>query len=379
MRYFKQYVSNTCAGSANQFFFSSDGECATSARAFYKINVGGEFDYSFLFSNIIDSTYSNGAQSHANLVCDEWQIISARVGKGKFSLLHTNIAAMTLSDENEGVDTDITVYEMSPLSFGGNASRTVAPGEFFSTDPIRLKFDKGDYLCIEITFSGDMIPYHEESLLPIYVKDNDGWHYSRRMPLPSMIGCTRPVKARIAYLGDSITQGIGAPHNSYLHWSARLSDMLGDEYSYWNLGIGYGRASDAASDGAWLYKAKQCDIIFVCYGTNDILQGHSEEKIKQDISTITDKLKALGKTVILQTLPPFNYTGDNKEKWLRINEFIKSSLSERADLVFDTVPFLSDKSDEAIAIFGDHPNAEGSAAWAEGLFSAASDIIHSKG
>ena len=376
MRYFEQYVSNTSAGSSNQLFFSTDKGVTATAMALYKINVGGEFDYSFLFSNILDSTFSDGSVSHANLLCDEWYIAGARVGKCKSTDFHTDVNALSI---NDSITENITVSDITPLTFCDSSTKSVMPGEFFSTDPIRLNFEKGDYLCIEITFSGNMIPYHEESLIPIFVKKNGGWCYSKRMPLPSMIGISRPVKARIAYLGDSITQGIGAPRNSYLHWNALLSEKLGDEYSYWNLGIGYGRASDAASDGAWLYKAKQCDVIFVCYGTNDILQGHSEEKIKADICHIIDILKDLGKTVILQTLPPFNYSGENKEKWINVNEFIKSELKGRVDLVFDVVPLLSDEADISVAKFGDHPNEQGCAVWAQALFSAASEIVHSKG
>ncbi len=81
MDYFNRYVSNTCAGSANQLFFSTgEGEIRT-GRVFYKITVGGEYAYSLLFSNIIDSTYGDGSRRHCNLICDSWQIHSARVGK----------------------------------------------------------------------------------------------------------------------------------------------------------------------------------------------------------------------------------------------------------------------------------------------------------
>ena len=66
----------------------------------------------------------------------------------------------------------------------------------------------------------------------------------------------------IAFLGDSITQGVGTPDNAYTHWNALISKEIGEEYSYWNLGIGYARASDASTDGAWLNKAKNNDIVF---------------------------------------------------------------------------------------------------------------------
>ena len=220
-----------------------------------------------------------------------------------------------------------------------------------------------------MTFSGGMIPYHEESMLPAFVKTAEGWEYCVKMPFAAMVGCDRPIKKRVAYLGDSITQGIGAPKNSYLHWNALLSEKLGKEYAFWNLGIGYGRASDAASDGAWLYKAKQNDVIFVCYGVNDILQGESEQDIKDNLARIVRILKGMGKEVILQTVPPFNYSGERIESWEIINDFIKTVLSKEVDALFDNVPCLSESLMPHMAKFGGHPNAEGGAVWADALYS----------
>jgi len=281
-----------------------------------------------------------------------------------------NISAMTMTDEKTNITADIVVYDLKQITFNRQKSKSVMPGEFFASDPIKLDFSDEEYLCLELTFSGKMIPFHEESLLPAYIKENDVWTYSKQMPFPGMIGCDRYVKARVAYLGDSITQGIGTAENSYLHWNALLSQKIGKEYSFWNLGIGYGRAADAASDGAWLYKAKQCDIIFVCYGVNDILNGRSEMQIMSDLTHIADILKKNSKKVVFQTIPPFDYTGENINKWRRLNSFIKTNLAERVDLVFDPVPYLGDSEIPSSAKFGRHPNEEGCRIWANALFTA---------
>ena len=242
------------------------------------------------------------------------------------------------------------------------------PGEFFVSDPVKCTFEKDEYLCLEITFSGKMIPYHEETLLPVFVKESDGWKYSKFMPFAGMIGCDRKVKGKIAYLGDSITQGIGTRPNSYLHWNAILSEKLGSEYSYWNLGIGYGRANDAASDGAWLYKAKQNDIVFVCYGVNDVLRKQPEEQIKKDLTFIVDTLKKEGKKVILQTIPPFDYQGEDIDKWERINSYILTELKNKVDFVFDNIKYLGKKENPEETLYGDHPNETGCDIWANALF-----------
>ena len=369
MKYFEQYKSNTYAGSGNQLYFSmSEGEERT-GRIFYKISVQGEYNYSILFSNIIDSTFADGSVSHKNLICDEWEIHSAKIGKCKMIAKDKSISEMTVADETECTKADIIVSDLKEITFNAQKSKKVMPGEFFTSDPIKIGFDKNEYLCLEISFSGKMIPYHEETLLPVFIKNDNGWEYSKHMPFAGMIGCDRNVKGQIAFLGDSITQGIGTDINSYLHWNSILSQKIGDDYSFWNLGIGFGRANDAASDGAWLYKAKQNDIIFVCYGVNDILQGCNEEQIKSDLTTITKSLKNAGKKVILQTIPPFDYTGENIEKWKRLNIYIKTALADYADMVFDVVPHLCESEENShLAGFGGHPNAEGCAVWANALY-----------
>ena len=374
MTYFEQYTSNTYAGSGNQLCFRmSEGEVRI-GRVLYRVAVGGAYRYSLLFSNTVDSTFADGSLCRCNLVCDAWHIHGARVGKCKRIDATRSLADWTMSDAGDG-DADVVVGEFCELTFDGQRQKQVAPGETFASDAVMLNFEAGEYLCLEMTFSGGMMPYHEESLLPIFVKNENGWTYARQMPLPSMIGCDRPVRSRVGYLGDSITQGIGTPYNSYTHWNAVLSERLGAENAYWNLGIGYGRASDAASDGAWMHKAKQNDTVFVCYGVNDILQGRSEQQIKDDLAAIVDILKRAGKRVILQTVPPFDYTGDRIGKWERINAYIKTVLATHVDAVFDNLPILGQEDAPHMARYGGHPNARGCARWAKALYEAVGALI----
>jgi len=373
MKYFETYTSNSVAGSGNQFFFNmNEGEVRT-GRVFYKITASGEYNYSLLFTNIMDSTFSDGSLSHKNLICDEWQIHGARIGKCKF-IPDKPLEKMTVSDSDEGAD--IFVSDMTDVTFNSLKKKTVMPGEFFTTDPLKMIFEKGEYLCLEITFSGSMIPYHEETLLPVFVKGENGWSYSKQMPFAGMIGCDRETaKCRIGFIGDSITQGIGTEANSYKHWNARLSEKIGDEYAFWNLGIGYARAEDAATDSAWLFKAKHNDIVFVCFGVNDILQGVTEEKIKSSLNQITESLKKAGCRVILQSVPPFDYSGEKIYIWNNINRYIKEVLSKKVDAVFDNVPYLGRQGDEAhMAAYGGHPNAEGCAVWADALYESIKKI-----
>lgn len=375
MEYFKKYSSNTYAGSGNQLYFNMQENEIRTGRIFYKISVCGEYNYSILFSNIIDSTYSDGSISRKNLICGSWKLHNARIGKCRRIDAEKEVFEMTVADEKENKDADVIVSDLRNITFNGQKYKEVMPGEFFSSDSIKLNFDIDEYLCLEITFSGKMIPYHEETLLPVFINENGTWKYSKYMPFAGMIGCDRKIKGKIAYLGDSITQGIGTPINSYKHWNAELAQKIGDEYAFWNLGIGFGRANDAASNGAWLYKAKQNDIIFVCYGVNDIFQGQTEEQIKADLTYVVDVLKKCGKKVILQTIPPFDYTGDDIEKWKSINTYITTVLKNNVDYVFDNVPILGEKVFSNRAKFGGHPNEQGCAVWAEALYSEIKNLL----
>jgi len=366
VRYFQDFKSNTYAGSGNQFYFEMNENETRTGRAFYKISAGGKYNYSILFSNIIDSTYADGSKSHKNLICDEWTIHSFKIGKCKKFNTTKDFADVVMDDNNE--NSDIVVNDFTDITFNGQKSKEVMPGEFFSSDPVMLGFERDEYICLEITFSGKMIPYHEETLLPVFIKEGERWIFSKFMPFAGMIGCDRNVKGKIAYLGDSITQGIGTKPNSYMHWNAIFSEKLGGDYSYWNLGIGFGRANDAASDGAWLYKAKQNDIIFVCYGVNDILRNQPEEQIKQDLTNIVNILKSEGKKIIIQTIPPFDYQGEDVKKWERINSYILTELKDKVDFVFDNTKFLGKKDKLSDAMYGGHPNEMGCERWANALF-----------
>ncbi len=386
MKYFDTYVSNTLAGGGSQTVFYPEDRPFT-GRIFYRITEGGRFNYSLLFSNIVDSTFSDGSVSHKNLVIDSWTIHSARLGickKLDFDAMcaETKEPCITMSETEEPRPDHIAVSGFVPLTFEGKESKEVAPGEFFATDPVSLCFESGEYLCFEITFQGKMLPFHAESILPAFVSQGDCWQYSRLIPFPAMIGVDRKVAKKVAYIGDSITQGCGTPINGYAHWNAVLSQKLPRENAYWNLGYGYARASDAASNGAWLFKAKQNDYVAVCFGVNDIFHEYASEgansarNIKRSLNDIVDFLHASNVKVLVQTVPPFDYPDHLTEIWREVNAFIRNELIHKAEAVFDCVPVLSTGGPDCpTAAYCGHPNVEGSAKWAEALLPAMESFL----
>lgn len=349
MEWFRTYRSNTLGGTGNQQYFHA-GEPMT-GRSYYRVFAGGTCRYSLLFGGAIDSTYRPEYESYANLPCGPWEILEASLG-----------ICREVSMENPG-----EVTEWKPLTFHGQSGIRLERGERVTSDPVVLSAEKDAYLCCQVTFRGQRIPCHLEAVIPTFVQRNGHWIPDKQVPVPGMIGCDRPVKACIGYLGDSITQGIGTPPNGYTHWCALVSQALGEKYAYWNLGLGYGRAQDAASDGAWLWKAKQCDAVAVAYGTNDIGRGRSLEQIKQDITAVVEKLKAAGIPVFLISVPPFDWKDEYLQRWKGINAYLREDLSRKADGFFDVAPLLADKTADGVARYGPHPDEEGCRVWAEGM------------
>lgn len=360
MKWFKTYSSNTLAASGNQMVFVAEAEQEYKGRVYFKIFAGGTYQYSLLFSNVIDSTFFEGEQSRCNKVCDEWDLLSLKIGICDYVDEYT-------ATEPQAVKV---------LTFNGERSKHVMPGEFFATDVFEFCAEKDKYLCVEIAYRGTLVPTHEESILPAFVYRNGEWIPSRDFPFPGMIGCDRPVQKRIGFWGDSITQGIGTPNNAYSHWSALVGEALGEEYSYWNFGLGFAKAQDAASDGAWMFKAKQMDWVVLCLGTNDIGRGRTETEIKRDLLEVVNRLKRHGVKVLIQTLPPYSFEGQDLEKWIHVNQYIRKELAKKADGFFDIAPLLTDGPElKGKAKYCGHPNEDGCRVWAKELLPVLKKIL----
>ena len=341
--FYKTYSSDCTAGSANQVLTRDESPVTRCGRIYYRLSHGGDH-YALLFSNQIDSTFADGSISVANDVGGDWDILSLRVG---------------LVAER---GTEPAIWHT--VTFDTQAQKHVSAGdtEPFFCDPIPLFAKGGEYLCYEITVCGSCYPYHEEMTLNVVIREGDTWIPCKKIPAPLMIGSDRAVLRRIGFLGDSITQGCGTEYDSYTHWAAKIAEGLPASDSVWDLGIGYARAYDAASDCGWLARVKQCDTVNVCMGVNDLLRGRTGEEVTSDLTTIVRALKKAGCRVILFTVPPFDMTGDAKDYWYFVNDKIRLTIANEADAVFDFAAVLGQPAPHAhMSVWGGHPNAEGCA------------------
>lgn len=363
MKWFAKYGSNTIAGSGNQAAFAADEKELRKSRVYYRLLSGGTYGYSFLYTNILDSTFAQGDMCNCNMLCDEWEIVRASVGVCKEC----------------GPEYASDPVSAQPLTFQGAQGHTLMPGEFLTSDSVTISAQKGECLCVEMEFRGSLMPCHPESIVPAFVLEGGRWVPSQSFPFASMVGCDRPVWARVGFLGDSITQGIGTPCNAYSHWNALCAQDIGEEWSWWNLGLGYARAYDAASNGAWLYKAKHLDYAVVCYGTNDVGFGRTADQIVGDLRTIIDKLHRADTKVLLQTLPPFDRPEEQTKVWFEVNERVRKELAPQADAFFDVVPVLINGAEEqGKSRYGGHPNEMGCAKWAEALIPVLKEFLTRK-
>lgn len=345
---FSKYVSNTYVASGNNSLVEK-AESVT-YRAYFPVEEYGGLEYCFYFSNMVDSTYSDGSLAHAGLVGGDYTIESAYIADG-------------------GTSVNQEITNRQAVTFDGNAKRNVSAGETFWSDALEFDVPEEHYLVWEWTLTGENIPATSVSnLTKVGANHNDGKGlvYCDDVPLPQLIGADRQVKYTVSAIGDSITQGCQTEFMAYEYWAAKISQKLGSEYSLWNCGLGWARTSDAALCGDWLQQAAASDIVIVAFGTNDIISGefggdggNSADEIDGYIRTVLDLLKKEQCSVIVFNAPPEDYRDNLEAVRTEYNEKLKSTCEEYGVSYFDFAGLLSDESEPSKALYGGHPNGEG--------------------
>lgn len=335
-----EFTSATALSAAANYIMNSPEPFTHTYRTYVRLRENGSLTLKFWHSNSVDSTWDLGAESTASEPGGEWSIEAAYVADG-------------------GVVPDGTVVPGSrvPVTFGGQGSRTVLPGELFWSDEALLELPEGHYLAFTWTLkaaAGKSVPFNVEGMLvtaydaPGHLAAQESAEFfsvsDKLQVLPSYIGYKKQVAKKLVFLGDSITQGVRTAKDAYSYWAARIAEGLGTDYGLWNIGSGWGRAYDVATGGAWLHKAKQGDEVLIVLGVNDLDIGkRSAEELLKDLAFIIAKLKeARPETaVILSTVPPFNFEGERETFWRSVNKSILNQPPAGVDRVFDIAAVLS--------------------------------------
>lgn len=352
------YFSNTLAGGGNQFVFTNPWyKSGNVSRIFYKVSAGGEYDYVTKWSCVMDSTFSDGSVSRANTVLEGYYVLSLKMA--------------VVKEVNNEIPDDAFIK----ATFSGENGASVSGENIVVSDPVKLSAKEDEYICLEIEFNGKTIPYHEECLIPTFVKFAGEWVPDRRTPIPMTLACDRTIIKRIGFWGDSITQGIGVKLNSYNGYSQVAGKLLASENGVWNLGLGYGRLEDASSLSAWYNKAILCDLLIICFGVNDISNGATYKEIKKDLKTLLKALKKRKIKVLLQTVPPFDFEKKKAKVRDKVNDYILNKCTNKWVTVFDNRFVLAREEEPQTAIYVGHPNETGCKLWGEKIYEAIKELL----
>lgn len=334
-------TSATIASTAANYIMRLDKPFTSTYRTYIKPREYGNFKWRFWHCNAVDSTWDDGANSAANDIGGNWIIES-----------------VLIADGGRELDGSIEPGTSVQVTFNGSSSKEVPPGEKFWSDSVLLNIPEEHYIAftwtIRTTSTGKVLPYNIETLLmSSYVASGNCAEEEQSTPfklsencmvMPNLIAYEKPVLKKLCFIGDSITQGVRNKIDKYEYWVSKIAEGLGSQIGVWNIGSGWARAYDAASDCGWLFKAKQSEEVIICLGVNDIgTVNRNYEELLTDLTTIVRKLKENNPSckIIMFTVPTFNFTGEQEKVWRTINNTIRRNPPKGVDKVFDIADILS--------------------------------------
>lgn len=335
------FTSAIVTSSAANQIMVSDQPFTHTYRTYVKPREYGNLKLKFWHNNSIDSTWDVGQVTRASEPGGEWTIESCYIADG-------------------GLQPDGTVVVGSsvPFTFNGETTKQVIAGEKFCSDEAIIQLPEDHYLAFTWTIStkngGRAFSYNVEGMLVTgydgagHLASEEsavGFKISENMLVfPSFLGYEKEVDKQVVFLGDSITQGVRTKQDAYEYWAARIAEAWGSRIGVWNIGSGWGRAYDVATNGAWLDKAKQAEELIICLGVNDIDIGQrSAEQLLKDLTYIVSEVKAHNSdtNIIMFTVPTFNFREEREPVWREVNKQILQNPPVGVDYVFDIAKILS--------------------------------------
>jgi len=331
-----RYVSNTGISTCHNYrVILNKGERRSFRVRLMPVEFG-RLMWRFRFTNTIDSTYADGAEARADMP------------GGRFRVLESSANGVAL--------------RWNADSFG--------PDGVYETEPAEIEVPEGELLTFEWTLEAltdeCVLPATPDSRAECFSsKDGVSFEADDIACLPEYLQALRDVKLEMAFIGDSITQGVQTRLGMHEQWVARIAAGIDSRIAVRNLGLGYGRGADAGRKGAWLKKAAGSDIVNICFGVNDILHGSRDAKVLiSDIKSAVDGLREMNPSIkiVLLTVPPFDMIPEDERNRQETNRAIRENLFG-ADAVFDFAALTEKPAPEDNkAIFGGHPDGLGGAA-----------------
>jgi lysophospholipase L1-like esterase len=287
------------------------------------------------------------------------------------------------------------------LTFDGERTLVIAPGQGAVSDEVDLSVQRGDHLAISLyvveadgPYSGHSeaknVGYYsapltgdltDELVSPALGIPTPAWTWVQAV---DVLAEPRPV---IVVLGDSVSDGFLSPEIRQ-EWPGRLAERLGDEAVVINNAIDASIATPTACGlcGPPLISRLHHDAIglagvthvIVFLGVNDVTQLVSPTRITDAYAEAARRLHANGIEMILATLTPRydvalgwdpEVHGPNRHRvnnWIRANEVLFDGIVDfdaalRWDLDPDRMQPAYDSGDNS------HPNALGMQVLAEAV------------
>ena len=250
-----------------------------------------------------------------------------------------------------GGSPDIDEAASAILSFGGEVSVVIAPGELVVSDPVKMKLQPRADLAITLQLgkaSSTVVTSHPGSRTTSYIAKGHTNDFSAAVRtdhwyIINAVEVLSDAQA-IVILGDSITDGRGSTHNVQNRWSDNLSRLLlsngtTSSLSVLNMGVGGGCVLRGGLGVPAtlryprdLFGQEGVGYIILYEGVNDILGSFNPEKTARDIidfyTSLTAEAHIRGIKVLGATIAPFMGNGpatpEREQGRLLLNEWILS-------------------------------------------------------
>lgn len=294
---------------------------------------------------------------------------------------------------SQGASPEIDSKSSRILTFNGSRSVTIKPGEFVTSDPVKLKLSERQNVAITTHFgkmSDKTITSHPGSRTTSYLaeghtNDFSGAATTAHWYIINDIEVLAPAKAgAIVALGNSITDGRGTTTDGQNRWTDNLSRRLLQDKATRNLSVlNMGLGGNCILQGGLgptaksryprdLFQQEGVKYVILFEGVNDLGgRGDAIQKANQIIDVwkqITAEAHEKGIKVIGATVMPFkgnNYYSENHEAGRQLlNKWILSY--EGFDGTIDFAGAMCDPSDPERLnpefLFENdwlHPNAKG--------------------